>query len=126
MTKVKEKKPSVPLPDGKIRRNLIGALISDPKNCVWPIEMRMINCLLKKHNEPEFWTFVSTRYKFNSLRHLLAQPNIIFQLRLEYTKNKSLELKVPEVAVLAPEKVGEDIIIQQQKPKTLKDFIQGI
>jgi hypothetical protein len=115
--------PKIQLPDGKVRRRLIEELLVSIKGIAWPIEMRMMNCLLKKYNDPDFWSHFARRHKYQSLTHLLSEPHVIFSSYLDYTKHRDLNLKSPESVQLQPEKIGEDIIIQQ-KPKTLLDFIK--
>ncbi len=112
------------LPDGKVRRKLIGQLLNNPKTCVWPLEMKMINRLFTKVNDAQFWDFFSQHHKFNSLLHLVGQNNVINSALVEYEKFNKIILKKPELVEI-PEgnKVGSDIIIQT-KPKTLKDFIK--
>lgn len=124
MTKRKSTKKPSHLPDGNVRKKLIGELLVDPKNAQWPIEMRMINCLLKRHNDPKFWLFVSRRHKFQSLRNLLAQEDIIIRCHLEYTKQECLDLKTAQEIKLEQKKVGEDIIVEQAK-QTLFDFVNS-
>ena len=124
MTKAK-KSPisSNKLPDGKIRVAIIHALLSNSKTCNWGLEMRMLNKLLKEHNDPDFWFFLSKRHKFVTLIHLLTQKEIIFANHLEYMKQKSLNLPSAPTIELEKEKVGEDAVIPE-KQKTLADFLK--
>src|SRR6266404_9258808 len=107
MTKAK-KSPisSIKLPDGKVRLAIIHALLKDSKSCHWGLEMKMLNKLLKEHNDPEFWFFFAKRYKFVTLIHLMPQFDIIFATHLEYIKQKSLTLPEATEVVLQKEKIG--------------------
>lgn len=123
--KTKEKKPPIVLPSGKVRKELIGALLYSIQGISWPIEMRMINCLLKKHNDPDFWMYVASKRKFTSLKLLTIRNDIIFPLHLEYTKQKLVLNESPKSTILSEDKVGNDIIVQtDNKPKTLLDFLK--
>jgi hypothetical protein len=108
---------------------LVEALLRDAKGCNWGLEMKMVGHLLKRIPDPKFWFDFGATHKYPTLIHLLSDvqaTNIVVQAHIAYTrKNLNLE-KVSNPAPLSLEKVGSDIIVEQQKPKTIKDFIQGI
>lgn len=108
---------------------LIEALLMNPRNCNWPLEMKMLGRVLGHIPNKDFWFFFSKNHKYTTLIHLLsdiATKNSIVLAFNDYTKNNLILGKSVESPILHQEKVGEDIIVKQQKPKTLKDFISGI
>ena len=124
MTKVKK-------PRKKSQKQLlVEALIGDNSlRCNWPLEMKMAGHILAKVNDPDFWFFFAKTHRYGSLVHLLSDvntTNIVFQAFHDYTKLKAPVLKVAEQQVISNEKIGEDIIIEPSKPKTLKDFLKDI
>lgn len=117
-----KKVSNIKLPDGKTRKALILALLIDIKNINWGIEMRMMNSLLKKINDVDFWFFFAKLHRFVSLRHLITQKELIFSVQFEYTKHKNLKIKTPEPEKLGEKKFGEDIIVVRPK-QSLFDFV---
>jgi hypothetical protein len=117
------KKPVSSCPfDGKVRKAIISALLTNPKTANWPIEMKLTKTLAKECPDPDFWFFLAKSFKFQTLMSLLSQKDIIFRQMLEYTKQKDLVMKTAPEVELADKKLGEDIMIKQKK-QTLMDFI---
>lgn len=108
---------------------LVESLLKKSQGCNWPLEMKMVGHLLKRIPNSAFWFYFGERHKYPTLVHLLSDTTTTNIVALEYqayTKNK-LELeKVTNTHQLPQNNVGEDIIIEQPRIKTLKDFISGI
>ena len=122
---VKEKKPRKKSQNQLLVEALLG-LDSDPSkhpNINWPIEMKMLKALLKKEGDVDFWFFVAKRRRVNSLMNLLGDDGFIFRCKLEYSKQKFLQLPSPISSKLEDNKIGEDFTYTQKK--TLLDFINS-
>jgi hypothetical protein len=107
---------------------LVEALLKTTRGCNWPLEMKMLGQLLKRIPDTKFWLFFGETRRYNTLIHLLSDAtttNIVSKAFRDYTKKNVCIPKVADSVQLELEKVGDDIIIQQ-KPKTLKDFLNGI
>lgn len=108
---------------------LIEALIGTTRGCNWPLEMKMLGQLLKRIPDTQFWFHYAKAHKCNTLIHLLADfnnTNLILREFADYTKANTVVKKIEKQVELLPEKVGDDIIVEQQKPKTLRDFLNRI
>lgn len=125
MTKSAEgKKASKKPSQGNVLKSLVLGLLSDDKNISWPIEMRTAKLLLKKNADPNFWLFLGSKRRFLSLRHLIAQDDVIFKFQLAYAKQTKLDLGKAENPVLSAEKVGDDAAVIPPKPRSLMDFLR--
>lgn len=92
-------KEAVPI-SGKVKKDLIEALLVSTKGIKWPLEMKMLNGLLKKYGNTDFWFFLAKRRKFISLVNLASQKNILLQTAIEYRQDKNsrigLEIETPK------------------------------
>jgi hypothetical protein len=108
---------------------LIQALLSPSTQRNWPLEMKMLGQILARVSDVKFWFHFGEKHKYATLIHLLSDlttTNIVTNAFHEYTKKHLSVGKVDAPVKLEQENVGEDIIIQQPRQKTLKDFLTGI
>ena len=96
---------------------------SEHKNISWAKEMKIMNSLVKKCGDPEFWIHARTDFQIPSLAWFLTENGRKY-LNDKY-KKFHLELKnQAEVYEISEEKHGEDQAIAPQKIKTIMDFIK--
>lgn len=92
-----------------------------PENINWAKEMRIAQTILSKYPDKNIWKNLFLPFKLNSLFFFLTQKG------QEFLKPKR-EKYIPHVSKnetkIGEQKLGEDIIIN--KPKTIKDFLNGI
>lgn len=93
----------------------------------WPREMKLASKLLKSY---PFEFLVELRepfkpFKMNSLAWFQCSEGKTFLTNwyFEYQGQKTnLTKEIAEIS-LTPDKIGDDVVIEQPKPKTLKDFL---
>lgn len=97
------------------------------KEINWAKEMKIMNSLTQKNDNPNFWFHARTDFAIPSLawfltpdgRKYLNEKFKVFNLNLRNASPSSsayIELKT--------EKQGDDINFERKKPKTLMDFIR--
>lgn len=97
------------------------------KEINWAKEMKIMNSLTQKNDNPDFWLHARTDFAIPSLawfltpdgRKYLNEKFKVFNLNLRDVSPSSsayIELKA--------EKQGDDSILERRKPKTLMDFIR--
>jgi len=93
------------------------------KNIAWAKEMKIMNDLIKKCDNPDFWFHARTEFQIPSLAWFLTDNGRKY-LNDKY-KKFNLELKnEPEVYEILDQKQGEDEVEQPRKIKTIMDFIK--
>jgi hypothetical protein len=93
------------------------------RSIAWAKEMKIMNDLIKKCDNPDFWFHARTDFAIPSLAWFLTDNGRKY-LNDKYKKFK-LELKTePESYKLLEEKQGDDEYIQPKKIKTIMDFIK--
>ena len=91
----------------------------------WPCQMKMANNLIKKYNlDFLLWVIPPYNKKVPSLAYFIADygQQYLQEQFFNYKKQTSDFTQKHEIIELSESKIGEDIKIQQ-KPKTLKDFL---
>lgn len=96
------------------------------KEISWPKEMKIMNCLAQKNNNPDFWFHARTDFPIPSLAWFLTPDGRRYLNEKHRAFNLVLNSSLPNQASieLKKEKQGEDIIKNIRKPKTLMDFIR--
>jgi hypothetical protein len=93
------------------------------RNIAWAKEMKIMNDLIKKCDNPDFWFHARTEFQIPSLAWFLTDNGRKY-LNDKY-KKFNLELKnEPEVYEILDQKQGEDEVEQPRKIKTIMDFIK--
>jgi hypothetical protein len=124
MAKFKYKKEYT---DKNFRSEFIISCLQVPKsqhrNIAWAKEMKIMNDLVKKCDNPEFWFHARTEFQIPSLAWFLTENGRKY-LNDKYKKfNLDLKNQV-EVYEIHEEKQGEDQIHTPKKIKTIMDFIK--
>lgn len=96
------------------------------KEISWAKEMKIMNALAQKNNNPDFWFHARTDFPIPSLawfltasgRKYLNEKYRAFNLVLTSSSLNKSQVELKE------EKQGEDINTNARKPKTLMDFIR--
>ena len=92
----------------------------------WPKEMKIATKLVKKYNlDFLMWVIPPYGKKVPSLAYFIADYGQQYLQEQFFNFNKTkidLSPKVEEVQ-LSESKIGNDIILQEKKPKTLRDFL---
>lgn len=96
---------------------------SQHKNIAWAKEMKIMNELIKKCNNPEFWFHARTEFQIPSLAWFLTENGRKY-LNDKYKKfNLDLKNQV-EIYEISDKKYGEDEAHIPKKIKTIMDFIK--
>lgn len=74
------------------KKTFIKKFIKDPKNIIWPKEMKMVKSLFKIFPSQNFWDGLELNFKLNSLCWFLSDDGRKF-LNTEY---KKFNLNLPE------------------------------
>lgn len=96
------------------------------KEISWAKEMKIMNSLVQRNNNPDFWFHARTAFPIPSLawfltpdgRKYLNEKYRAFNLVLSSSIEESSKIELKE------QKQGDDIITNMRKPKTLMDFIR--
>lgn len=96
------------------------------KEINWAKEMKIMNSLAEKNNNPNFWFHARTDFAIPSLawfltpdgRKYLNEKHRAFNLVLKNNPFSKAKIELKQ------EKQGEDFIQTTKKPKTLMDFIR--
>lgn len=109
-----------------IKISLLKNYDQETKNSVWQNNITIASRLLKKYNEEEFWKSFNLSFKLNSLAFFLTEKGneILSKGYSEWKLNLTWKEDEKENYKLECEKQGEDAILDN-KPKTLKDFLNG-
>lgn len=93
------------------------------RNIAWSKEMKIMNDLVKKCDNPEFWFHARTEFQIPSLAWFLTENGRKY-LNDKYKKfNLDLKNQV-EIYEIHEEKQGEDQVHAPRKIKTIMDFIK--
>ena len=96
---------------------------SQHRSIAWAKEMKIMNDLVKKCQDPTFWFHARTDFAIPSLAWFLTENGRKY-LNDKYHKFK-LELKnQPQIFEILEEKQGEDQVHIPKKIKTIMDFIK--
>jgi hypothetical protein len=96
---------------------------AEHKNIAWAKEMKIMNDLVKKCNNPEFWIHARTDFQIPSLAWFLTENGRKY-LNDKY-KKFNLELKNQvQPYEISDKKQGQDQIQMPKKIKTIMDFIK--
>lgn len=97
------------------------------KDIPWAKEMKIMQTLVKKCDNPEFWRHAVPDFKIPSLAWFLSDKGRVFlndKHKRFFSKIETIEKKkntTPE----SVEKIGEDLVsLDSFKIKTLKDFLK--
>jgi hypothetical protein len=108
---------------------LVSRLVSMMKGsydkAAWGRESRLAKTLITRYGRDfMMWVPPPENHKVNSLMWFFDQlgKNYLSDQLVEYKKQETGLSPQKEEIVLAPDKIGEDILITK-KPKTLKDFL---
>lgn len=96
------------------------------KEISWPKEMKIMNSLAQKNNNPDFWFHARTDFPIPSLAWFLTPDGRKYLNEKYRAFNLVLSSSIansPKI-VLKEEKQGDDINVSTRKPKTLMDFIR--
>jgi hypothetical protein len=97
------------------------------KEISWAKEMKIMNSLVQKNNDPEFWFHARTSFPIPSLAWFLTPDGRKYLNEKYRVYNLNLNDVSPANSVcleLSREKQGEDLCVEKKKPKTLMDFIR--
>lgn len=96
------------------------------KDISWAKEMKIMNTLSKKCNDPAFWIHARPEFKIPSLAWFLTDKGRIYlneKYKRFYSKIKTTDKRCDSKELLSV-KTGEDIVVNKNKIKTLKDFLR--
>lgn len=122
----------MPIRDKLLERKLsnnqviIGKFVESPASDkhFWPREMKLVKKLSEIYTI-EFLLWVTPpNFKAKSLAVYLGDwgKKFLSAQLFEFKKNVSTSI-TPEKPIIEKEKIGQDIILGDKKPKTLKDFL---
>jgi hypothetical protein len=96
------------------------------KEISWAKEMKIMNSLAQKNNDPDFWFHARTDFPIPSLAWFLTSDGRKYLNEKYRAFNLVLNNVISNVkpAELTKEKHGEDFSPKERKPKTLMDFIR--
>ena len=96
------------------------------KEISWAKEMKIMNSLVQKNDNPDFWFHARTPFPIPSLAWFLTPDGRKYLNEKYRAFNLVLSSSVVNISKieLKEEKQGEDIDINTRKPKTLMDFIR--
>lgn len=96
------------------------------KEISWAKEMKIMNSLAQKNNDPDFWFHARTDFPIPSLAWFLTSDGRKYLNEKYRAFNLVLNNVISNVkpAELTQEKQGEDLSPKERKPKTLMDFIR--
>jgi len=96
---------------------------SKHKEIAWAKEMKIMNDLVKKCSNIDFWLHARTDFQIPSLAWFLTDNGRKYLNERYKTFNFEFNIKPPQIE-LEKEKQGIDEDIQLKRPKTLMDFIK--
>lgn len=114
------------LVDKFLKKHLLINHNKEERDSTWANNIMVASRLLKKYPEEEFWYWFNIDFKLNSLAYFLTAKGEE-RIVKEYNKwklNLNWKEKEHKSYKLESEKQGEDTILIN-KPKTLKDFLNG-
>jgi hypothetical protein len=96
------------------------------KEISWAKEMKIMNSLVQKNDNPDFWFHARTSFPIPSLAWFLTPDGRKYLNEKYRAFNLVLSSSVVNISKieLKEEKQGEDIDTNTRKPKTLMDFIR--
>jgi hypothetical protein len=97
---------------------------SKHKDIMWAKEMKIMNQLSKKCDNPDFWFHARTTFPIPSLAWFLTSNGRKYLNEKFRAFNFSLKTDQKEKPKLSSQKIGEDLGELQKKPKTIMDFLK--
>ena len=109
------------LEKGEKKKILLSLLKEDVQTIDWKIEMSVLNRLLKKYPDLDFWRTFSPGYRVNSLRWFMGEGEKSIR---KYYGLFNLDFEPKEKKIVGDKKVGEDYIPAQKKIVSLMEFLK--
>jgi hypothetical protein len=94
------------------------------KEIAWAKEMKIMNSLVQKCPEIDFWFHARPDFSIPSLAWFLTQNGRRYLNEKYKTFKLELNCNSAEHVELGHEKHGEDQLLKPKKPKTIMDFIK--
>jgi hypothetical protein len=110
----------------KVIQRFVTVTFSSRAKGFWPNEMRIAGQLIQKYTiDFLLWCSPPNNYKVTSLVWFLTPEghHYLSDQLVEYSKQKAGLFEERKETSLEANKIGEDVVIQQPKPRTLKEFL---